>query len=964
MDEPETTPRKAGKRHRATRHHGLGLLVAAVALVAYLFTLSPQPYPGESAHVLTTHSGIDPLRPLANPLYGSIVRTVARLDRTQLAHRMNLFSALCGAACVWLVFILGYRSQWDKERSRRFKGIYLVQGGVSALFFAFSTSVWFASSRAHPVMFDLLLLLGAVYLINLYRWTGKRRLLFAFALLCGIGSVEYTTFYLWMVPLGCYTLFHMYRNEHLDTLNLAAMVILGLLGLSLCLLYAWWYYQLPVAEYREVPSYLRVLRHMGHEQLTSFSRSLPRIGWLTVGMVSVFPWLLTVLFSRTKTQSTDKTFALIFFLLLLSAIAIAVYFNSILSPWTLIGESPLLAAPYVFTALAFGWSAAQWYSRMHPVDIFGIKKPGMPPILCAITVGGGVLVFVAAGALVNYHEVDTRAARTLNSWADQNLESMGDREWLITNGGMDDLYLLAADRQGQTLHLLNIAHERQAPYRAYYSSLLEDERLKSLARIGLGALLSEWFILDPGLTGKLGVEDRDTIWSSYRVPPLPMKTFFAGVTQPDDVDFKQHTADNLAFWRRIEPPLNHLAKMKNPASRYAEVLLIQTSRKANNLGVLCEEFKHPEEARSLYQFSLKLHENNLSALLNNLIMARGESDFSTLEMEAHAMLSQEKMRLSLPALVNHHGVIHAKEAYLLMRKLWNIERPRQAKPASYQRMQTLYLKGEKEECMKQLEAMTRDNPDDRYAWNFYAALAAEMNDEPALYTCLNHMRAKRQRWPLLLEVMGNLEISRGNQERARNHYEESIKAGPMNLPLLERMVRLDIRDKDVVNGREHVRRLLTLDPGNATANLMLGMIHFMYREYDMAEIAFRNSIEREPSHTALNNLAWILHLKEKHREALPFIKQAIEMNHASYSSWDTLAVILYELEKYTAAHTAVDKAISLGPDEINPYIHRAQIYHKQGDREKARAVVEQVRLKFKDSMQDKHRRALQLIEEP
>jgi tetratricopeptide (TPR) repeat protein len=168
----------------------------------------------------------------------------------------------------------------------------------------------------------------------------------------------------------------------------------------------------------------------------------------------------------------------------------------------------------------------------------------------------------------------------------------------------------------------------------------------------------------------------------------------------------------------------------------------------------------------------------------------------------------------------------------------------------------------------------------------------------------------------------------------------------------------------MVNGREHVRRLLTLDPGNATANLMLGMIHFMHREYDMAEIAFRNSIEREPSHTALNNLAWILHLKEQHREAVPFIKQAIEMEHASYSSWDTLAVILYELEKYTAAHTAVDKAISLESDEINPYIHRAQIYHRQGDRKKMRSVVEQIRLKFGDSMQDKHRRALELIEAP
>ncbi|MFT5122043.1 MAG: tetratricopeptide (TPR) repeat protein [Kiritimatiellia bacterium] len=962
MDEPKTAPRKARKTPHATCHHWLGLLLAVGVFAAYLYTLSPQAYPGDSAHLLTTHSGIDPLRPLSNPIYGSIVRAVARLDATRLVHRMNLFSALCGAACVWMVFILGYRSQWDKERAWRFKGLYLVQGGVSALFFAFTTSVWFASSRAYPVMFDLFLLLSAVYLINTYRWTERRWLLFAFALLSGIGAVEYTTFYLWMLPLGAYTIFYMFKHEHLTTFNMAVMVVLGLLGLSLYLLYAWWYYQLPVAEYREVPTYMRVLRHMGHEQFTSFANSLPKLGWLTVGLVSVFPWLLTVLFSRAKTQTTDKTFALVFFLLLLVAIASAVFFNTVLSPWVLIGHSPLLVAPLVFTALSFGWCAAHWFALTQAVDAHGYKKVGLAPFMSGLLVGSTALVFTAAGAVVNYHAVDTRAARTLNDWADQTLESLGDRTWMISTGIMDDLYLIAAHQKGQTLHLLSVANDSQPSYRAYYASLQENDRLKSLSRIGMGALLSEWFSLDPDLPDKLAVEDRDTIWSSYRIPSVPLKTYFAGAQKPDPEELPGAVAENVAYWTAVQAPLQGVVSMKNPASPYAETLLMQTSRKANNLGVLCEEFALKDEARLLYPLSRKLFDKNLSALLNNLILARGEPDFQTLELEVQAIMADTDSRMSLSTLVNVYGTIFAQDAYLLMRDLWNIEDPHVAQPEAYQAMRELYLAGEKEACLKKLDVMVRNTPEDLYAWNFYAALAAEMNDEAALYTCLNRMRARGQQWPLLLEVMGNLELSKGNLERARNYYEESIKAGPMNTPLVERLVRMDMDEKDVANGRRHIRQLLTLDPGNDAANLMLGMIHFMYRDYNLAEIAFRSSIERKPSSAALNNLAWILHLKDKNQEALPFIKQAIEMNHDSYSSWDTLAVILFELEGYSSAHTAVDKAISLSPDNINPYIHRAQIYAKQGEREKALAVVQEIKLKFAEIMQTKHTRALEIIE--
>ena len=311
---------------------------------------------------------------MSNPFYGIIARALAELPFSTLAFRLNLFSALCGGVSVWLVFELGYRFLYDREQAFHFKNMFVIRGAISATCFTVATPIWYASSRAHYAMFDLMLLLMCIYLITSYRRLGSRWRILAFGLLYAITTVEYPSALLWSIPLGLYLIFHMYHREDLCVLMLGVLLLCGLLSLSLYFLFSWQYYQLPIAEWRQVTAYIDVVKAMGNEQLTSFQRSLPRIGWLSIALMSLFPWLLSILFNNVKATSLEKKFGIYFFYLVVLAIGAAVFFNTIAAPWKLVGHTPLLVAPYALLAITLGWTISQWYARLLPTDDRGRKK--------------------------------------------------------------------------------------------------------------------------------------------------------------------------------------------------------------------------------------------------------------------------------------------------------------------------------------------------------------------------------------------------------------------------------------------------------------------------------------------------------------------------------------------------------------------------------------------------------------
>jgi tetratricopeptide (TPR) repeat protein len=964
----EQTPRPRNKL-RPTTHHWLGYAVALLAFVVYAWTLTPFPFPGESALLITKHTGIDPLRPLSNPIYGMIVRFLADLPVSTLAGKLNFFSAVCGGICVWLVFELGYRFQYDREKAYWFKNMYVLSALVAALFFAVSTPIWYASSRAHFVMFDLMLFMSSVHILTTYRREGGVWRIIAFSLLYSITTVEYPTALLWSIPLGVYLLLQMYKQEDLKLGVLIGILVCGLIGLSLYFIFSWYYYQLPIAEWRRVPSYLKVVSAMGHEQYTSFQRSLPNIGWLSIALMSLFPFLLCTMFANFKVVSTEKKFAIYFFILVIFAIAGAVLFNSIAAPWTMIGHSPLLIAPYALLAIATGWATTLLYTRMLNVDEKGRERQdgGMPPrkALALITLPLSLMIIIAG--FVNHPEVEARTAGIISSYADQTLDDLGDRTWMISADSLDDMLAIAAWDRKQTVHFLNPIKDRQVTYRNYNSTLFEDPRRQSLAKIGLGPLISEWFKEDPDLPAKLASEHEKGIWSSRGLLPLQHQSIIRGVPEDAPLDMKAIYAEHFTFWEKFVGPLQALERQKNPAGPYARQILLRLSRNANDLGVLAEERETIDVAQLCYQRARTIFPDNLSALLNEYILLSSNSNLPVDEetiAAAEEELRKEENRIGLPNMVRYFGYIRSYEAVQRLQEFWNIQAPTPVDRSPIKAIEAAFVADDLEQALKLARSYVEDYPNNELGWNLLAVVAGKHGDEATLYDCLKKMNELERQWPFLLELLGRYALDKNDLIKGRRFLEQALRYAHGNVRLLELLLQVDMQERNMRRGREHAMALLAIDPGNATGNMVLGMIHFTNKEYNLAANAFQESIARKPQAITLNNLAWIYHLQEKDERALLLIKEAIEIDGRSYSSWDTMGMILRALKEYDEAETAINKAIEIDPEQVEPYIHKAQLLQDLDRSDETRSLAQSTIDKFGDTLTEKQRNQLRTLSLP
>ena len=82
----------------------LGPLMGILALVLYTVTLSRGAYPGESANLMVTELGLNPLGSSGHLIWSWVVDLVARVPMGSISTRLNLLSAVCAAGAVGLFF--------------------------------------------------------------------------------------------------------------------------------------------------------------------------------------------------------------------------------------------------------------------------------------------------------------------------------------------------------------------------------------------------------------------------------------------------------------------------------------------------------------------------------------------------------------------------------------------------------------------------------------------------------------------------------------------------------------------------------------------------------------------------------------------------------------------------------------------------------------------------------------------
>lgn len=163
--------------------------VCAAALAVYLATLCPTVYEGDSGELLAAIATLGVAHPTGFPLYMLLGKlAMVAIPAGELAFRVNLLSALCGAACAGLVFRLGRALGWDRAPA-----------AGAALFLAFSGTLWSHALAARVYTLAAALMLLALLLAVRCRERCDARRLVALGIAFGLGLATHATMIL-MAP--------------------------------------------------------------------------------------------------------------------------------------------------------------------------------------------------------------------------------------------------------------------------------------------------------------------------------------------------------------------------------------------------------------------------------------------------------------------------------------------------------------------------------------------------------------------------------------------------------------------------------------------------------------------------------------------------------------------------------------------------------------------------------------------
>jgi tetratricopeptide (TPR) repeat protein len=611
-----------------------GLAIAAGALLLYASQGTAAAFPDVWSSALYSILGLDPFRPLSNPLWQLLMAAIGRVAGPAALPAANAFSMVMGALSVWLVFQIGLRFRAkprllrSEEDLRRFERARWVAGAVSAVFLAVSAPMLVVSSRLHPYSLGLALLLGATLLALLYRDRPRAGYWFGFALLYGLGAAEFSTFFLLGPVFLCWWIWMLWRSQALRPGMVVGGVALGLLGLSVGLLFCLHYAKSPVAEWREFSGFGEVVRYYLIDHYQQIRYSVPKHGWLIVLLTMVFPVVFIIWNGFEEAGDLFTNIGLAVFRLILLAVAVLILFNLPGSPWHVLGPQVTLVTPYALTALWFGQLcgfAADWLSR--PSLKQARRRTAVSPWPGRLFLGL-LAATLAAAAVVNVPKASPRQAAPVVALARDVLDAAGDTPFLLTNGSLDPVMQWIAFAEDRPVRLINRVQAGSRAYMRFVATWFDQPELVAMAEAGMGPFLDVWFSGNTNAAAAMAVQDLPEFWTLQGLAWSPGPGLYRGEPLESVTLAPERIEATFALLERHLETLGDAAPRPVLLENTADFLGRQLAVLANNLGFFLVEQGQPEPAERAFSLARSYDPGNLSALMNLIDLAteQGRND--------------------------------------------------------------------------------------------------------------------------------------------------------------------------------------------------------------------------------------------------------------------------------------------------------------------------------------------------
>lgn len=833
----------------------LMLAVGLLALVIYSLTLSKGVFPGESAWLIATYTGLEPLEIPAHPVWGAIVKWVGDLSFLSLPVRLNFISVLCTVLSVMLIFrVVSFfiKDIITEEYSLDFAPyVARVAGVVAAVTFLFSAPVWQAATRLQYQSFDLLLLLLAVQTLEWYRSYQSKILLLLFIIISGVGAVESVLFVPAMPFLIAFALYTMLRRQH----RISNIVWIGV-GI-LVVMSAMWYYvarnfcAIADIEALEITGVTDVMIRMARTHARQLISGLPRVGWMILLLTGFVPWL-AALMASFRALNNERTMSQYLLHLTLSMMVILGLANAVFSPWQILkpyGQLPVCA--YALLSMTAGYLFAYWYlllkvKRQKAGKESTAKVKKMGEWLGILIAYPFVLIVVVASLLNAFECANPRRGTFADLCAKEILDRMGTRTWFVTDGTLDTHLQIMAKQRKQEFNMVCLQKDMSRYYLKSLWKLAEEkklfsgadqQRMKSTLELGVLPFIQDWFALDKEIEKKIVVFSVPDFWYTSGLTPVPDYFFFSGCRDIATIDGKNLLNDYMAFWKKMEPELGIGKRSTNkdildPAIRMRKHLTRHMGFVANNLGFLMEDLKNEKDAFTVYNYVSKtIDPENISALFNRFEMASRGSDVTLaskgqIEREMRDFINGLKTQYPLWSLSRYYGYVRNPQLFVRQGWNWALSGQTGAALAGLKRAIELLPDSEKNTALSALAAIYALSDDKQKTASVYQDMIT--NDPGNRAAMLG---------------LARLAVQEGALEKARNWLEKATKGDDKRGTLGVEWATIHLMNNDLPNARLALQEATDLQPKNLQAWAMLALLQIQQNQMEEVEKVILSRME-------------------------------------------------------------------------------------------------------------------------
>jgi tetratricopeptide (TPR) repeat protein/MFS family permease len=267
-------------------------------------------------------------------------------------------------------------------------------------------------------------------------------------------------------------------------------------------------------------------------------------------------------------------------------------------------------------------------------------------------------------------------------------------------------------------------------------------------------------------------------------------------------------------------------------------------------------------------------------------------------------------------------------------------------PAERLRFDELLLtaaEGRYGEAVAGLAAMADAGTADLRVWGAMAVLAGKAGDPGARERAIGALRKQKSKSPTTRLLLAHLLSGQGDWPAARAELEQLVRMNPGHAGAWEMLLRADYAERKRDQAEDHVRVLLTLEPGNAFGNLLLASFQRERGQLALAESSYRAALATQRTPMALNDLADLLMRRPEGRaEARALLDEALSLAPDDPMAHMTRAELGLLDGRFDEAEKDLQTVLEAYPGEPDAVLLAARLYAASGKREAALELAEEL----------------------